>query len=608
MPFRAYQLKVGANTFLVPDVANAHTVEDHKLGPAGPVEFTMKTWDGLLGVEEGIGFNPSRYLSSRGGDGAFPGQVLIQPQATTVSVGSGQVALGSILKQLDFTTGGVTRAYAVGSYNTIHRTNTDTPPVWQSVGSLGGEQASDLVLFGSSIGVAHGSGFKHSSDGATWSADTDDADAFGVLGNTLYRVDRPNTIYAGSGGSFGTAWDSGSVAGDTNFDINSLTGLEQVLMIGREDGIYSIDADGTVAPFTPELRVIADGVFASVGRATVFNGDYYFATKYGLIQISGVDGQKRRIGLDQLATPDLPATSIKAICSDDRYLYAITDNTTGGLYILRRSIHGNWHVFYFTSSHNNAEHLAVSSALGYPALFFSYNEGGTHVTEAIRLSTFPNPLQDSSYRYDASGNTRWIRLGRFGPLKSNIVLDRCTILSENLDANITITPYISTEGAAAAQFGTTAANGSPFSEILPTTALEGRYFDAYVYLTTNNAATSPVLKEISFSGWLQPGMRRVHHYLIAAEGQFTTAAGDLVLDSPVTTVANLQTLRTTNGFGTIVDENGVSFTGAIVDVQRVSESGITKMDKNPAYILKVTIVEAPTSVSASANYGVAVYG
>lgn len=595
MPFRAYNLKIGANTFVVPNVKGAHTVEDQKLGPSGPVEFTWKNpaAEGLLGIEEGIEFVPNKYLSSKGADAAFPGQVLIQPQATTVSVGSGQVALGAPIKQIDATFGGVTRAYLVGSYNTIHRTNTDTPPVWTAVGSLGGEPAGDIALFGSSIAVAHGSGYKQSSDGATWTADTDDADRLGVLGDTLYRVDLPNVIYAGTGGSLGTAWDSGSSIGDSSWNINSLAAVEQVLLIGKEDGVYSIEEDGTVVPFTPELRTIADSVFASTARVAVFNSDYYFATKYGVITISGADGGKRRIGLDTLSSPDFPTPQVRALCSDDRYLYALVQNTSNDLMILRRTIYGAWHTFYWdgTAGTKQGQHIAISSSLGYPALFFSYYDGSsTYTTKAIRLSVYPNPLQDSNYRYDTTDQNYWIRLGRFGPTESNIVLDRCTVLSENLTATITITPYLSNEGAAVAQFGSAAATSSPYTEIKPSTAVEGKYFDAYVYLDTNAAATSPVLKSISFKGWLQPGMRRIHQFIVAATGSYQTPEGDFVLDDPVTTINNLQTLRTTDGYVTVVDEHGQEFSGYVFDVNRVSVD-LGGTDRTPVHTLKVTVVE-----------------
>ena len=599
MPFRAYNLKIGSNTFIVPNVKGAHTVEDQKLGPSGPVEFTWKNpkGEGLLGIEEGIEFVPNKYLSSKGADAAFPGQVLIQPQATTVSVGSGQVALVPPVKQIDATFSSVTRAYLVGSGNTIFRTNTDTPPVWTSVGSLGGEPATDIILHGGIIGVAHGSGFRRSTDGATWTADTNDADVFGYLGTNdstnaplVWRVDRPNSAYSST--ALNGTWSSSYTVGDSQFNVNSMLGIEQVLLIGKDDGIYSIDADGQVVPFTPELRTIASSSFATAARVTQFNGDYYFATDYGIVSISGADGGKKRVGLDQLASPDIPTPQVRALCSDDRYLYALVQNTSNDLMILRRTIYGAWHVFYWdgTSGTKTGQHIAISSALGYPALFFSYFDGSsTYTTKAIRLSVYPNPLQDSNYRYDTTNQDYWIRLGRFGPTESNIVIDRCTVLSENLTANITIAPYLSTEGAAVAAFGS-AATSSPYTEIKPATAVEGKYFDAYVYLDTNSSSTSPVLKSISFKGWLQPGMRRVHQFVVAATGAYQTPEGDFVLDDPVTTINNLQTLRTTDGYVTVVDEHGQEFSGYVFDVNRVSVD-LGGTDRTPVHTLKVTVVE-----------------
>ena len=597
MPFRAQALKIGSSTFVVPNIKGAHQVEDQKLGPSGPVEFTFKnpSAEGLLGVEDGISWNPNKYLSARGADAAFPGQVLISPQATAVSVGSGQVALGTPVRQVDFKAGGTTRAYLVGSYNTIHRTNTDTPPTWSSVGSLGGEPATDLIVHGGIVAVAHGTGFKRSTDGATWTADTNDADVFGYLGTNdstnsplVWRADRPNDIYSAT--ALDGTWSSSSDVGDTQFNINSMAGIGPVLFIGKEDGIYSIDADGQVQSLTPELRVIADTVFASAARATSFNGDYYFATVYGVLQINGNLGSIRRVGLDHLASPDLPTPQVRALCSDDRYLYALCQNTSTDLMILRRDIYSAWHVFYWdgTAGTKQGQHIAISAALGYPALFFSYYDGSsTYTTRAIRLSTFPNPLQDTNYRYSTLAQDHWIRLGRFGPSESNIVLDRCTILSENLTADITITPWVSTEGAAVAQFGSSAAASSPYAEIKPATAIEGKYFDAYVYLDTNAAATSPVLKMISFQGWLQPEIRRVHKYVIAVTGDFMTARGDFLLQDPRTTVDNLETLRTTDGYVTVTDENGVEFSGYVFDIQRSS----IDIDKTPIYTAVVSIVE-----------------
>lgn len=598
MPFKAYQLKIGSNTFLVPNIKGAHTVEDQKLGPSGPIEFTWKnpTGDGMLGIDEGIQFRPNKYLSSKGADAAFPGQVLIQPQATTVSVASGAPVLSAPIKQVDAVNStGSLSAFLVQNGTTLHALNYATPRAWTAAASLN-QVGKDIVVYGTSVAATWGAGYVYGygHPAAYTSVPSTAADFLGVMGNTLYRAVTPNTVFAGTGGSLGTAWDSGSTIADSSYNIQSLRAVEQILLIGKTDGIYSIDADGTVVPFTPELRQIASSNFASTARTAVFNGDYYFATDYGIIQISGADGQKHRIGLDQLASPDLPTPQVRALCSDDRCLYALVQNTSTDLMILRRDIHGAWNTYYWdgTAGTKQGQHIGISAALGYPALFFSYFDGAsTYTTKAIRLSVYPNPSQDTNYRYDTTSQNYWVRLGRFGPLESNIVLDRCTVLSDNLTANITITPYLSTDGAAAAQFGSAAATSSPYAEIKPATASSGHYHDAYAYLATNAAATSPVLRSISFKGYLQPGRRRVHHYLIAAAGNYTTPQGDLVLQDPTTTISNLETLRTTAGTLTVIDENGTTFTGIVTDVAPLSVDGLGGKEDTPSYSIPITIVE-----------------
>src|SRR5439155_686540 len=125
------------------------------------------------------------------------------------------------------------------------------------------------------------------------------ADAYGALNTNIYRAVRPNTVFAAT--AINGTWDSGSSIGDTSFNINSLGGIEQVLMIGKEDGMYSIDSDGTVVPFTPEFRTQANANFSSVRASDSFNGDYYFRSLNGVLEISGGDGTKSRVGLDQLA-------------------------------------------------------------------------------------------------------------------------------------------------------------------------------------------------------------------------------------------------------------------------------------------------------------------
>src|SRR3990167_5853077 len=269
-------VQIGAYRF---DLAqNGHAVKDVDLGPTGEVSFPWNDWgDGLAPVEVGVNHVQGRswYTSARGVDAAFPGQLVIQPQATTVSVASGQPALAAPFKQVDFAISGSINTYLVQAGTTVHRLNASTE--WTSVVSLNGANAADAIVHGTLLGVAYASGYKHTSDGTTWTtvASTNAlTDRFGVLAENVWRAERPNLLYSALGLT-GT-WSSSYTVGDSSYSVNSITGLEQVLMAGKEDGIYSIDNEGSVVQFTPELRSQADTNFASVSAATTFNGDFYF--------------------------------------------------------------------------------------------------------------------------------------------------------------------------------------------------------------------------------------------------------------------------------------------------------------------------------------------
>lgn len=576
------------------DLANgSHKVEDSALGPSGELSFSASDWArGMLSVEEGVNHVTGKYLSAKGGDASFPGQVILQPQATTVSVGSGP-ALGAIVKQLDFIpSGGTINTYLIESGRYVHKlVNPSSNPIWTVARDTGASTVGqDGVVHGGRIAVAYDTGFDHSVDGSTWTADTNDADAFGVLGDNVWRADE-NSLYSAT--ALNGTWSSAYTAGDSGSNVNSLLGLEQVLMIGKTDGIYSVDADGTIVPFTPELRTQANANFASPGAVGAFNGDYYFRTLNGLLSISGVDGQKRRVGLDQLASPDIPTPVVRSLAWDDRYLYALCDNTSTDLMILRRSIYGSWHVFYWDDSAGTKQgrHIAVSSAFGYPCLFFSYYDGSsTYTTKYIRLSTFPNPLQDSNYRFDTSSGNKWVRAGRFGSAEAQMLVDRLVIQSRSLTANVTITPYYSADGGAITQFGSTAATSSPLTTITPTTAITCNFIDLYFYLASNSTTATPVLTGFSLKGVWRPGMRRIHTFTVPAASYHGDNRSGAVRRSPVQTISDLQTLRTQGTYATITDENGQTFSGVVINVSRAG-TRLTPANQEPEHAIQFTVME-----------------
>ena len=570
---------IGAYDFDLADIKTPHTIAEPAIGPNGPVDYTERSWAaGMQSVEQGIDYHPGTdqrptmptYVTSKGVDAAFPGQVICQPQATTVSVGSGP-ALGSVLVQVDFTpSGGAISTFLVENQRYQHKLSAAAPTWTQSVDVGSGQVGYDGIAHEGNIAIGFGSaGLAYSSDGATFTVASSNlpAHAFGALGQNLYRAVRPNTVYAAT--AINGSYDSGSVIGDSSFAINSLTGVEQLLMIGKEDGVYSIDVEGLVTPFTPELRIQANANFASVRGSDSFNNDGYFRTLNGVVKIEAGAGTKSRVGLDQLASPDLPTVVVQAMCHDDRYLYALCANTAADLMILRRGIFGSWHTFYWdgTAGTKQGQHIAVSSVFGYPALFFSYYDGASvYTTKFIRLSTFPNPIQDTNYRYDTAVGR--FRVGRFGSSEAQLVFDQIMVQSRSCTANLTITPYISADGGAITQFGSVAVTTSPSQTIKPTTAVTANYIDLYFDLVTNSASTTPALIGFSLKGAYRPNHRKVHTFTFSSQRGHLSVRGGARREAPTETAADLETLLTTNTYSTVKDERGATFNGLVTDLAR----------------------------------------
>lgn len=588
-----------------------HTADSIDLSPAGEVQFTTDDWrEGLATIDTGMNWKSgsTRYVSAKGADGAFPQQIILQPEAVTVSVASGQTALAAPLKQLDFSVSGSTNTYLIQSGTTVHKLNGSNQ--WTACASMNGNNATDAVVHGGLLSVAFSAGHKYTSDGVTFTSVPSTAtDRLGVLGQNIWRAVRPNSLYSAS--AINGTWSSAYTVADSSFNVNSVVGHEQILMVGKEDGVYSIDSEGVVIPFTPELRTQANTAFASVKGAVTFNGDYYFRTLNGIVMISGQDGQKRRIGLDQLVSPDFPTPQVAALAADDRYLYALCANTSNDLMILRLNIQGNWHVWYWDGSAGTkqGQHLAISSALGFPALFFSYYDGSSvYTTKYIRLSTYPNPRQDTNYRYDITSQNKWIRLGRFSSPEAPCVFDRVIIQSQNLSSTITVTPWYSVDGGALTQFGSSSATSSPTSTIQPGTPPSGHLWDCYLYLgNTTDDTTTPVITRVSFKGRLRPSRRRIHSFTVTGDPYVENRTGARSKVSPIDVFNNLNTLRDTNTYVSCQDENGQQFSGLVEGVQMVTRHP-NSTDKEPGKIFKVIVAEsAGTPAAATYTYGSAVY-
>jgi hypothetical protein len=569
-------LQIGTSTFELTRAPDAHIVAESVLGQDGPFEFPMEDWGaGLLPVINGIKADGSpRYVSAKGVDASFPGQLVCQPIATVGSFGGTALTAGAkCLKQVDF------GAHSIFAFEGDRRLRRYTGGGWADTLDLGaGNEAKDLVVQGGYVIVAYGpvgsngTGYQYTADPtAGWTNVATAADRFGVLSDRLWRGVRPNSAFSTDGPA--GAWSASTILADAGYNITSISAMEQLLLIGKEDGVYSIDAQGFVYPLAPELRVIADTNMASLRANAVFNGEFYFRTRNGMLLL-GIDASKTRVGMDMLASPDLPAVKIKALAQDDRYLYAMVDNDAVGLMILRASIAGAWHVFYWGPALGRGQHMAVSNVTGYPALWFSYTafpDTGAHSVGYIRLSSFANPRQDSSYLYDtASAGVLFMRGPRFGSARQQLTLDRVVFQSEGLSSTRTAQLYLGVDGGAPAAFGA-ASTVSP-KESIAGGPVTGNFFDPYIYLSNNASGGTPVVAGFAIQGMYRPERRLIHTFALAATRELDAVRGGRIATFAEEVFDSLKTLRDLNTFQAIQDENGRTFQGLVVNVRRQLKS------------------------------------
>jgi len=574
-----------------------HEVQETALGPEGEVRAGWNDWhQGMLTAFEGeMDAGLPKFVSALGVDTFFPHQVLVQPVATTLAVASGAEALGVPVKQIDFVpSGGSIQTYLVQESRYLHRLNGSAQ--WARVLDVGvGNEVKDLIGAQNYLEAAVGSGspIRESADGTTWASLSIYADRFAILNDQLWRALRPYFMYSTLLSASPYSWSSAYTVSDYGSNINSLTPVEQLLMIGKTDGPYSIGSDGASDAMAPELRPQANTDFASLRATVCFNSDYYFRTLNGIMQIKAGDGLKYRVGLDTLVASDLPAIPVRAMCSDDRFLYAVADNSAAnGLLILRRTIEGAWHPFYYDTSAGRPHHLSFSGALGYPAIFFSYYDGSAYVTKFIRTSTFPNPLQDTNYRYD-TGSDFYVRFARIGSTAVQLVIDHLVAQTLQCAAGRTVQFQVSIDGGAWANFGS-AITTSPSSRVIPTAAIRGHFFDFRAVLTTNSATTSPVLKGVSIHGTRCPDRRRVHTFTVSLDRGQDSARQGTVARGTVRQLDDLAAVRAANAYATLKDETGRSWDGVLIDI-RTAANLPRDQDKPVPQTAVLTFAEKVTS-------------
>ncbi len=184
---------------------------------------------------------------------------------------------------------------------------------------------------------------------------------FKTISTTMYKVLLPRSVYTATAPTTDAGWSSATTIGSTAENITSITELNGLPYIGKEDMPYYITAAGVVTRLMPDL--ISEKSSTSGTNAHVWQGKYYFPCGVsGLYEYDG--GTVTDISPAKYITNSTDFDEeIMALASDAQWLYAIVDNGTKV-----EVLAGRWETIDSTTSfvwHNLAEITLAGCANAY---------------------------------------------------------------------------------------------------------------------------------------------------------------------------------------------------------------------------------------------------
>lgn len=371
------------------------------------VAFAMERFSGGLGEERRFKLeHQHKVLWSKGADTSFPQYVLPGPLVTTLGA--------TITKKPTFAVQRGNITYVAAGSDLYQITNDTT----RTLDTTFAVDITALLVWGGNIIVGLGSSTNFQSrasdtSGGAFTAATVPAHFLVALKDILYRAVRPNKLNLAD--QIGGPWAEFDV-GDNSYNITSLTALEQVVLIGKEDGPYGFDDDWNPVPLAPELKIEADAQVCKV--AIAFNRDYVFSSRLGMVRLRPGEGLKRA-GLDLLAEPALPSNESRptAFTSDGRFLYAlVVPSAARGVYIWKRGLDDVWHNYVYRDTLGgtglaSADLLFATGKLGSTAknaVLFAYQPtaGAYQLAYALFPATL-DPTRDTNYRFETAADSKF---------------------------------------------------------------------------------------------------------------------------------------------------------------------------------------------------------
>jgi hypothetical protein len=560
------------------------------------VAFAQDDFTG--GLSDNLKFNLERqrkFRYSKGADTSVPGVgILPGPKINTIGSAVADQPTGPVLQR---STGMLYVAAGAKLYRVADSTTTP------ALDSTFAATITSLFEWGGYlvVGLGDSSNFMYRANDVA-SAPTSGATAFtsgGVAGryftainDTLYRAVRPKSLSIAQ--AVTGPWADYDV-GDSSFNITSVGPLDQVIIVGKEDGPYGFDQDAVAQPIAPELRLQAE---AQVCKAAIeFNRDYYVSSRLGIVRIRPGEGLKN-VGLDLLADPALPANDSRpaAFATDGRFLYAIVapGPSTTGLYIWKRDYNDAWHNYLWRSDLGEAATMLYATGkLGSTtvnAVIFAYKSGSNWQLAYARFPATIDPTKDSAYTFETAVASKVRTLdymASYPTIKKYSDRLKHVVDSATSARATTYTAYLD-DTATTVTLGTY--QKSPYEEKVLGSPLE--YHRASLELSiTSESATPPKVRAFHLSAAYLARVVNRHTCQFIATSNTPFMSGGRGRDEWSDAIDKLRELQASKAAVTVRDEDKRKFTAYVEDVTVWNAQERQTPEASPMKIATVTLTE-----------------
>lgn len=307
--------------------------DDAQYAQFPPLIEMVAAWDNWLGgfgAEKDI---EDRYAESHYTDPRYPHQIILGPLITTTGTTAG-AALGEVKNWNAFAEfGGELYLMTDDDTNTkIWKWNESTS-IWDEKKDLGNIAPGGLVVYKGWLVAYALNDISYSTDGTNWtdvdiSAESHTLVKGGmcVIGTNLWRA-YDNSVKSCTDPTAYANWSTATAIGDSSANINCLLNLNNVLYVGKEDGLFSFD-ETTVVNLTADYKHLKSA-YNFQSMTSWQNEGYFSIGESGFIHYDPSSGTFTDISpllfSRMITSPDMNVMGyrVEAIAKDENWLYII---------------------------------------------------------------------------------------------------------------------------------------------------------------------------------------------------------------------------------------------------------------------------------------------